>query len=131
MSGECDKNAEALMKQMLQPYIEQYSKFYQELIMTGTARLDVVIPTDEEPSSRSQQNGQWIKMSDRLPDDGQECWIVDYTNEVSVAKFRRGGVRNHCGHWCDGFILDDYMDMTVEKTKHWQPLNIPNPPKDE
>lgn len=62
---------------------------------------------------------EWIKCSDRLPNDIQDCWIYDDNEQIYNACYG-----NNC------FYTDNYT-INIESVTHWMPYYKPEPPKDD
>ena len=63
-------------------------------------------------SKRNQ--GGWIKVSDRLPEEGIYCLVVVYRNNIQVVEI--------------AYFIKEFFGHYGGDVTHWQPL--PEPPKD-
>jgi hypothetical protein len=66
----------------------------------------------------------WISVKDRLPEDDQECWIVDNGSVEFSLYSTKDGFENIYTHQSDMNV--DYF----ENVELWQPMTYPAPPKE-
>lgn len=79
---------------------------------------------------------EWIKCSDRKPEEGQHCWTCDIEGEIEDGCFHIkcpdfSFDRNKSGFF-EGFCFakdTGYYDNWKNYT-HWMPYFSPEPPKD-
>jgi hypothetical protein len=69
--------------------------------------------------------GEWIKVSERLPEDCQEVLVCAYNSKLKFHNIKLD-CYNGYGKWQD---LDSSYDTTIWEITHWQPL--PPPPEAE
>ena len=79
---------------------------------------------------------EWIKMEDRLPEDGQECFVYNGYKVYEAITFKRGDMSGYPERdcfiakpetWEEAQGLERNWELT--EISHWMPKVMPEPPQ--
>ena len=82
---------------------------------------------------------EWIKTSEKLPENDQECWIVtrynsefDYVEKAEFQSFRKVYIDDEKSY-IKAFVIEtssgDWI-INLNEVSHWKPFIKPELPKD-